>query len=108
MSSARFQKSLSRGLTSVTSAGRESLHMSQEEIYTLLTQVFEDVFQEDIPLRPDLSAEDVNGWDSLTHIRLMLSVEKAFRVKFTTSDIGGLKNVGELARLIEKRSPKPG
>ena len=45
--------------------------------------------------------------DSLTHIRVMLSVEKAFRVKFTTSDIGGLKNVGELARLIEKRSPKP-
>lgn len=81
--------------------------MPQEAIYAALTHVFEDVFHEDITLDPDMSAEDVDGWDSLTHIRLMLSVERAFRVKFTTSDLGALKNVGDLVRLIEKRSPKP-
>jgi len=53
---------------------------------------------------PELSAKDVDGWDSLTHIRLILSVEKAFKIKFTTSEIGKLQNVGDLARLIEMRA----
>jgi acyl carrier protein len=43
----------------------------------------------------------VDGWDSLTHIRLMLTVEKAFKIKFSTSEIGQLENVGDLVALIE-------
>jgi len=80
--------------------------MGQVEIYAALTQVFNDVFDDDIELRPELSANEVDGWDSLTHIRLMLTVEKAFQVKFSTADIGALKNVGDLVRLIEKRAKK--
>jgi acyl carrier protein len=80
--------------------------MDQAAIYATLAQVFHDVFDEDIELRPELSANDVDGWDSLTHIRLMLTVEKAFHVKFSTSDLGGLKDVGDLVRLIEKRAKK--
>jgi acyl carrier protein len=80
--------------------------MEQAAIYATLTQVFRDVFDDDIELRPDLSANEVDGWDSLTHIRLMLTVEKTFHVKFSTSDLGALKDVGDLVRLIEKRAKK--
>jgi acyl carrier protein len=79
--------------------------MEQGQIYSRLTTIFEDVFDEDsIVVTPDLSAKDVDGWDSLTHIRLMLTVEKAFKIKFSTSEVGKLQNVGELVRLIEEKT----
>ncbi len=78
--------------------------MQKAEILNRLTGVFQDVFCDDsIVLRPDLSASDVDGWDSLTHIRLILTVEKAFGVRFSASDIGKLTNVGELADLIDAK-----
>ena len=79
--------------------------MDEAKIYSTLTQVFEDVFDEEsIVLTPELTADDVDGWDSLTHIRLILTVERTFGVKFTTSEIAKLKNVGELVSLIANRS----
>jgi acyl carrier protein len=76
--------------------------MEQRQIYSRLTKIFEDVFDEDsIMVTPELSAKDVDGWDSLTHIRLMLTVEKAFKIKFSTSEVAKLQNVGDLVRLIE-------
>jgi acyl carrier protein len=79
--------------------------MEQGRIYSRLTKVFEDVFEDDsILVTPELSAKDVNGWDSLTHIRLMLTVEKVFKIKFSTSEIGKLQNVGDLVRLIETKT----
>jgi len=78
--------------------------MDEQQIYAGLAKTFEDVFDDDsISVSPELSAKDVDGWDSLTHIRLMLSVERAFKVKFTTSEIGNLKNVGDLVALIKQR-----
>ena len=44
---------------------------------------------------------DVDGWDSLTHIRLILTIEKVFKIKFSTSEIGKLENVGDLVALIQ-------
>jgi acyl carrier protein len=73
-------------------------------IYTRLTEIFHDIFDDDVVLSPDLSAKDVDGWDSLTHIRLILTVEKAFTVKFSTSEIGKLQNVGDLVSFIKARS----
>ena len=79
--------------------------MDEQEIYERLTKIFEDVFDEDaIKITPELTAKDVDGWDSLTHIRLMLTVEKAFKVKFSASEIGKLENVGDLAALIQARA----
>ncbi|MGA3372642.1 MAG: acyl carrier protein [Terracidiphilus sp.] len=52
-------------------------------------------------MTPELSAKDVDGWDSLTHIRLLLTVEKTFKTRFTTSEIGKLENVGDLVALIK-------
>jgi acyl carrier protein len=51
-------------------------------------------------LRPEMTADDVSDWDSLSHIRLVLAVSKAFNVKFTAAEVSRLKNVGELADLI--------
>ena len=78
--------------------------MDEPQIYTRLAEIFQDVFDEEsIEVTPELSAKDVDGWDSLTHIRLILTVEKAFKIKFSTSEIGKLKNVGDLVALIKAR-----
>jgi acyl carrier protein len=79
--------------------------MNESDIYTQLTGIFEDVFDDDsIVVTPALSAKDVDGWDSLTHIRLILTVEKAFGVKFSTSEIGKMGTVGDLVTLIKARA----
>ena len=76
--------------------------MDEPQIYQRLTEVFQDVFDEDsIEVTPKLSADDVDGWDSLTHIRLILTIEKVFKIKFSTTEIGKLENVGELVALIQ-------
>ena len=70
-----------------------------------LTPVFHEVFgDDDLVLTPETTADDVDGWDSLAHIRLILSVQKAFGVKFSPAETSRLKNVGELAGLIEKKT----
>jgi acyl carrier protein len=79
--------------------------MDEPQIYARLVEVFERVFDDDsIAVTPELSAKDVDGWDSLAHIRLILTVEKAFKIKFSTSEIGKLENVGDLVKLIKART----
>jgi acyl carrier protein len=79
--------------------------MDESQIYARLKGIFEDVFDEDsIEVTPELSAKDVDGWDSLNHIRLILTIQKAFKIKFSTSEIGKLANVGELVALINARA----
>ena len=81
--------------------------MDEPQIYARLAEIFQDVFDEDsIAVTPELSAKDVDGWDSLTHIRLMLTVEKAFKIKFSVQEIGKLENVGDLVMLIKARTLK--
>ena len=78
--------------------------MDDAQIYSRLARVFNEVFDDEtIEVTPQLTAKDVDGWDSLTHIRLILSVEKEFKIRFTTSEIGNLENVGDLAALIRAR-----
>lgn len=79
--------------------------MTTEQIEARLTPVFQDVFDDDsIVIRPDLSANDVQGWDSLTHIRMLLTVEREFKITFSVTEVGDLKNVGELTDLILKKT----
>ena len=78
--------------------------MQEIEIYAALAEVFESVFDDDsIAITPELAAKDVDGWDSLTHIRLILTVEKKFEIKFHATEIGKLENVGQLVSLIKAR-----
>jgi acyl carrier protein len=79
--------------------------MDEPLIYARLTQIFQDVFDQDsIIATPELTADDVDGWDSITNIRLMLTVEKSFGIKLSASEIGKLNNVGELVMLIRGRT----
>ena len=78
--------------------------MNLQEIGSKLNTVFQEVFDDDdLVVRPDDSAADVDGWDSLTHIRLLLTIEKVFKVKFSTSEIGNLQTVGDLINLIHSK-----
>ena len=78
--------------------------MDNTALYAKLTEVFHEVFDDDdIIVTPELTASQVDGWDSLKHVRLILSVQKHFNVKFSAADAGRLKNVGDLAALIQAK-----
>ncbi len=69
-----------------------------------LTEVFHDVFEnEDIVLTPETTANEVDGWDSLSHAILISAVELKFQVKFSTREVLRLKNVGDLVQLIDSK-----
>ena len=75
--------------------------MTREEIYVKLNEVFQDVFDdEDITVNDATVAADVDGWDSLEHINLIVAVERCFGIKFTMGETTGLKNVGEMVDII--------
>ena len=79
--------------------------MPLETIYAKLTGILQDVFDDDtLVARADLTAADVDGWDSFAHLRLIMTVERRFKVRFTAAQISSLKNVGELVNLIESRT----
>ncbi len=75
------------------------------DIQQRLTSVFRDVFNDDtLILRPDLTASEVENWDSLAHIDMITAVEHEFKIRFTTGDVSSMKNVGDLMALIEKKT----
>jgi acyl carrier protein len=70
----------------------------------VLTQVFRQVFDDPgITLAPETTADDVEGWDSLSHINLIMAVENQFNIRFNQKEVIGFKNVGDLARCVEKK-----
>ena len=76
------------------------------EIMTALNAVFRDVFDdEDLSIKPETSAADIDGWDSLTHVTLILQVERTFGVRFTSSEVAALRSAGDLEALVAARSP---
>ena len=78
--------------------------MTREEIYDKLNEVFQDVFDdEDITVNDSTVASDVDGWDSLEHINLIVAVERAFGIKFTMGETTSMKNVGAMADIIQER-----
>jgi acyl carrier protein len=81
--------------------------MNQTEVIAKLQIIFDTVFLEPVVLTPAISAKDVPEWDSLTHISLMVAVEKAFGVRFRVGEVETAKNIGEFADLIRKRQQEP-
>lgn len=76
----------------------------EDSITARLTQVFRDVFHDDaLVLSRSLTAGQVKGWDSLGHLNLMLSVQRAFRIRLTASEVSQLADVGELIDLIRAK-----
>lgn len=81
--------------------------MDTKTIYPRLNKVFQDVFDDDsIIVKPGTTANDIEDWDSLEHITLIAAVEKEFKVKFKMGEISGMKNVGDMARIIAERGKK--
>lgn len=69
-----------------------------------LQEIFRDLFDDDnIVLTDDTSAKDITGWDSLANVKLIVRIEKAFKIRFGTGEIVGINNVGELVALINKK-----
>jgi len=78
--------------------------MAKPETIAKMLPVFHEVFDDDtLVIGPATSAGDVEGWDSLSHIRLMVAIESVFDVRIRASEAAKLNNVGELADLIERK-----
>ena len=75
-----------------------------ENIVESLTEIFHTVFNDDsIEITNELSAKDVNNWDSMNHVNLIIAVETEFGIRFSNDEISDLQNVGELIQLIQKK-----
>ena len=75
--------------------------MEKKEILDQIQDIFRDVLDnEDIVLADETTAEDIEEWDSLTHVQLVVAVEKHFKVKFTSKEILSWKNIGEMIESI--------
>lgn len=78
--------------------------MTREEVFEKLNQVFQDVFDDDeIQVDDNTTSGDIEDWDSLEHINLIVAVEKKFGMKFNMGEVTTMKNVGEMADIILKR-----
>lgn len=74
------------------------------EIKERLQEIFRDIFdEEDLEIREDMSAKDIEDWDSLAQINLIVAIEKEFGVKFNLEEVSQLKNIGEMLSLITKK-----
>ena len=72
-----------------------------------IQEVFRNIFDDEtITISRDTTAEDIEAWDSVQNVTLMLEVESEFGVRFSTSEIAYLKHVGELVDLVEKKIQK--
>lgn len=78
--------------------------MEEPQILARLTNIFRDIFDEgSIEAVPELSVKDIEGWDSLAHIRLILTIEKVFKIKFATSEVREIEKVQDIVSVIKAR-----
>lgn len=75
--------------------------MERADVYEKLTGIFRKVFDNDsLEISDELTANDVESWDSLTHMLLITEVENSFSVKFRLKDLNKMRNVGDLVDII--------
>jgi acyl carrier protein len=75
--------------------------LSANSIVECLTEIFREVFENDsIVVHREMTARDIEGWDSLAHLRLVLAIERRFKVRLPSTKVAGLKNVGDMMDLI--------
>lgn len=81
--------------------------MDTKQIYERLNQIFQDVFDDDsITVDENTTADDIEGWDSLEHVNLIVAVEDEFGMKFSMGEVTSMKNVGEMAGILKERAVK--
>lgn len=78
--------------------------MTRKEVFEKLNNVFCDVFDDDsIELTEETNSNDIEDWDSLEQINLIVAIEKEFNIKFEISEVNKMKNVGEMVDTIMTR-----
>jgi acyl carrier protein len=78
--------------------------MNSEEVFEKVQGIFRDVFDDDeLVIKKSTNSEDIEEWDSLNHINLVLSIEKTLQIRFKTGEIQALKNVGEMIELLVEK-----
>lgn len=78
--------------------------MTRENILEKMHPIFLDVFElDEIQLTESLTAKDVDGWDSLTHIQLVVALEKQFGVRFSSTEIQNWENIGAIADAVQSK-----
>ena len=78
--------------------------ISKDIVYAGLAEIFSDVFmRDDIVLSDELKAKDVDGWDSFKQIEILMATEARFAMKFTSAEIDGFKQLGDLAEVVSLR-----
>ena len=80
------------------------IRMSRKDIYSKLTEIFRDFFDDgSIELQDTTTSDDIEDWDSLEHINLIVAIEQEFGIKFTMGEVTGMKNVGAMVDIIQER-----
>ena len=80
------------------------IKMKREEIFKKVSIIFKEVLEDDdIIISEDQGAKDIDEWDSLTHIMLIVETEKEFQLKFLSSEIANWNNIGEMITAIESK-----
>ena len=78
--------------------------MERNELLKRVEEIFrEELEQEDLVLSDETTADDVDGWDSLSHVQLVAAMEEAFGIEFKSREILSWDNVGDLIDSIEKK-----
>ena len=78
--------------------------MESSDILIKVNEIFVNILDnQTIVLSRETTANDVEDWDSLTHIQLVVAIEKHFKMRFTSTEIRNWKNVGEMCDAIIKR-----
>lgn len=78
--------------------------MSRQEVFDEVQKIFQAVFDEDeLMISDSTNSDDIEDWDSLEHINLIIAMEKRFQLKFDIKEVGKLKDVGEMIDLIERK-----
>ena len=79
-----------------------SVAVSRDEIRDRLSRVFRDVFEDDtIEIFDEMTADDIDEWDSLMHVTLVVASEKEFGVRLNAAEVGKLKNVGAFISVLQ-------
>ena len=79
--------------------------IERTEVVRRLTGVFQETFEDpDLELRDSMTAADVDEWDSLQHIVLVLAVEREFRIRLNPAEVGKLENVGRMIDLLQAKA----
>jgi acyl carrier protein len=82
--------------------------VTEQEIFEIVQGIFRNVFDQDsLLIKNETTAADIEDWDSLNQINLIVAMEKTFKIKFALTDIQNLKNVGEMINLITKKLKAP-